>query len=268
MIDDCIIEFIQKEIDGSISPEEKERLSAYLAKNPEAQKMVQEQIHTAKLLKKIPVIKPPPSLKKRIMNSIDVNLYAVRESRKVLNFLFPSRLSKINPKLAYSFVLGLVMGILLVLAFLGDPAQKYRIDDRDFIGTIGMHEKEYFKRLDHDPIDLPHVKGDFILKRFKNYIAYEIHLNSMNEIELVLKFDPGFIRFCGFQPYNGTKIIVENGGNYIKTLNSKDVRYILFFHRESHESTRFELTLLRSGIVQYHRRLDLTSTHEENEERR
>jgi hypothetical protein len=266
MIDDYIIEFIHKEIDGSITQEEKERLRSYVAENPEAQKMVQEQIRTAKILNKIPVIEPPPSLKKRIMNSIDVNRYAVGESRTALKFLFSSRLSRINPKVAYSFVLGLVMGVLLVLVL--DTTQEYRRDPGDFIGTIGMHDKECFERLDHNPIDLPDLRGDLTLKRFNNIIAYEVNLSSMNEIELVLKFDPGFIRFHGFQPYTGTKIIVESGVNYIKTLNSEDIRYVLFFQRESHESTRFELTLLRSGIVQYERKIDLTATHGENDKRR
>lgn len=266
MIDDYSIELIHKEIDGSITPEEKERLRAYLAKNPEAQKMVQEQIHTAKLLNKIPVIKPPPSLKKHIMNSIDLNRYAVRESGTALKFLFSSRLSKINPKLAYSFVLGLVVGFLLVLAFLRDPTQKYRIDERDFIGTIGMHDREYFKRLDHDPIDLPSLKGDLILKRFKNIIAYEVNLSSIKEIELVLKFDPGLIRFHGFQPYNGTKIIVENGGDYIKTLNSEDVRYVLFFYRESSVTTQIDVTLHQKGDVKFHREIHLEPTSEKEKE--
>jgi len=268
MIDEKYIELINKEIDGIITSDEKARLHAYLERNFEAKNIYQEQIQTAKLLNRVPAIEPPPNLKKRIMNSIDLNRYTVKERKRVSESLFSNRSSKWVPKLVFTFTFGLILGILLHMAFLRDPTQKYWMSSRDFVGTIGMHEKDYFKKLDQIPIDLPDVKGELILNQMRNHLGCEVNLSPIGEFELLVEFNPAHIQFHGFKPSSKSKIVLDNGEDYIRALHSEEVQYVLFFLREAPATTQIDVTLLQKGDAKFHRKIHLESTSEKEEEQK
>jgi len=259
MMDENIIQLIHRQVDGSITAGEKIRLEAYLKQNPEARQAYLEQIETTGLLNEMPSMEIPPNMKKRIMNSIDKKRYTGTERRKGLGSI---RSSKIIPRVAFAFSVGLAVGILIHVAFLGDSELTDWSNDRDFIGTIGLHDEAHFKRLEKIPILLTDLRGAIALAQIDYSLAIEVNLNSTNDFELIIKYDSNQIEFQGFKPSTRSRVVLDNGENYIKAMHTNDVQYVLFLKRMSPSTTEIDVTLLFRGDVRLHRTLHLDDINE------
>lgn len=249
---------IQKEIDGTITPEEKERLNRRLAENPEVKKVYEVQTGISRLLDDVPPIDPPEDLKKRIMNVIDVNRYTVKASRPKITPQFSGRGAIINPKMAFVFGLGLIVGFLIHMALKLDSVNRQWIDSRDFIGTVGRYERARFNIVERTPLDLPGMRGQLTLSVLKNLIGCEVRLASEEVSEIQVNFDSTSVNFYGFEPYRAAITVLENGGDFIRIKTSEDARYVLFFQRESEVMTLIEITVFQMGRALYRRKVVLS----------
>ena len=115
---------INKEIDGIITQKEKDKLHSYLTINLEAKTFYNQLLHTCNLLNKVVKVEPSPNMKKTIMNSIDVNRYPIQKRKATFKSSSSKLFSKINPRVAYAFVSGIIIGILMSTLFLSDLTQK------------------------------------------------------------------------------------------------------------------------------------------------
>ena len=249
---------IQKEIDGTITPEEKEKLNRHLVENSDAKKVYEAQIGISKLLDDVPPVDPPEGLKKRIMNAIDMNRYSIKASSRRIKLRFSGRDAVINPKMAFVFGLGLIVGFLIHIALKLDSIDRQWIDSRDFIGTVGRYERARFNVVERTPIDLPGTRGQLTLSILKNLVGCEVWLSSEEVSEIQVNFDSACVNFYGFEPYRAAIAFLENGGNFIRIKSSEDTRYVLFFQRESEVATPIEITVLQMGRALYRRKIDLS----------
>lgn len=255
MMDKKYIELIEKEIEGTITSEEKAVLRKWMEKESEAKEIYEEQIQVSKLLSQISTIEPPPDLKKRIVNSVHLKGDAVKIRKPVLR---PS-ISKYTPRLAMAFGAGVLVGILLHIVFFTDP---YRMSSRDLTGTIGLHERGYFKTVAEMPIKGSDVKGVMIITQYRDHLGCEVNLVSTDDVELLVEFDPFHIEFQGYKPFSRSRIVIENGENYIRSLNSAEVHFVSFFSRTLPVATQIEVTLFRQGSVRFHRNIRLKEIQE------
>jgi len=262
MIDKKYIELIEKEIDGTITPEEKARLRKGLEKDAEAQKSYQEQIQVSRLLHQIPTIEPPPGLKKRIINSVNFKGDTVKIRKPAFRPSIFKKFSKHTPRLAFAFGVGLVLGIFLHMVFFTD---QYSMSKSDLMGTIGMHEKGYFNTVTEIPIKGSDVKGVMIITQYRDHLGCEVNLVSTGDVELLVEFDPFHIQFQGFKPFSQSRIVIENGENYIRSSNSAEVHFVSFFSRMLPVATQIEVTLSRKGSVKFHRKIPLEQIEENDE---
>ena len=268
MIDKKIIELIHKEIDGIITPEEKARLRKYLSQNPQAQRVYEGQVHTAELLHQIPSIDPPEDLKKRIMNTIDLNRYTA--ARTKMPSWRPSRAwsFRINPKLAFSLGLGFILGIFVFAMLLNVSTDDFRMRSKDFIGTIGLHGKNRFQQVDKAIITLPNIQGRLTLLQADDHIGLDVRLHSRELFELLVRWPADQIEFQGFQPNDKIKTTFENGDDYIKTSNATEAQHVLYLRRTTSESVFIDVTLLQRGVVQHHQRIQVKPEPSLDEESR
>jgi hypothetical protein len=249
---------IQKEIDGTITSEEKEKLNRHLAENPEAKKAYEVQTGISRLLDDVPPVDPPEDLKKRIMNVIDMNRYSEKASYREIKPRFSGRGATINPKMAFVFGLGLIVGFLIHMALKLDSVNRQWIDSKDFIGTVGRYERARFNIVERTPLDLPGMRGQITLSVLKNLIGCEVRLSSEEVSEIQVNFDSTRVNFYGFEPYRAAIAVLENGGNFIRIKTSENARYVLFFQRESEVATPIEITVFQMGRAVYRRKVDLT----------
>lgn len=245
---------MQKEIDGNISSKERTRLQEFLQKDDKTKYAYQTQIQTSRLLNSISPVDPPPNLKKRIMNSIDLDRYHIKENKRGFQFSF---IKKQIPKFVFAFVLGIIVGIILPTSFLITSTST---NPKNIIGAIGLQKKGHSKMLERLAIDLPTVKGKITLNELNGLIPCEIDLESRVETELLLKFDSDIIQFLGYTPYSGTGIVLRNEEHEIHSTHTAGVHYEIFLTKKSKTATQLNVTLLQSGSIQYDREIKIQKT--------
>ncbi|MEJ2634789.1 MAG: hypothetical protein P8184_05800, partial [Calditrichia bacterium] len=209
MIEDRYIELMHQEIDGELSEKDCQRLRKYLQSNPDAQSFYQDLRRASILLSEIPEFEPSPNLKKHIMNSVD---FKKIPSQKQFSISF-SRLRRFftspNPKLAYAFVVGIVIGFLLTSIFLGDFIQGNKIDISELYGTIGLKELENFSTLKSTPIDVSDIHGYIDVKQYRKIIVFKLALKSPRPFDAHLNYDPDFMKFTSFKPLSPSTVTLD-----------------------------------------------------------
>ncbi len=234
MIDDKILELMNREIDKANTEKESSELNEYLDKNPEAKQHFLELVKMNKVLEKIPDVDPPADMKMNIMNSIDLNKYT--QKAKQPNFSQSlAEFFTVRPKLrlATTFAVGAAFGLALF-----DASDKYigadfPLDQSHLSGTI-MIEKEMaeFVVVESKPIETKYFNGTFELKRSGTDLLVDIILNSKVPVKMTISFDNNHTVFKGFNQlaytYNGvniteTEISWEHFGNNRFLINLEDI---------------------------------------------
>ncbi len=242
---------IQKKIDSQLNQEESAKLKAIIDTDLDARKWVEDQVGTASLLEELTSIDPPDHLKKRIMNTIDTNLYTSMGKKSSTRSSWRARPVRISPRLAVAFAFGLVLGIVVPLMMNFDRHQIGSLDSSEFIGTIGLHESEHFTEIERLPVREEQVRGEMVFRTFGDIIGCEISLESENECEFNLEYTPKAYSFYGFRPADMTKIELEHNGNSIRTLNRNQVRYVIFLQKLTSRPGRIQIVLRLSGAAVY-----------------
>jgi hypothetical protein len=260
MLDQKIIEWIEKEIEGTIRPDEKHKLHSYLKENPEASAYYKDQILMADLLDNVQEVEPPPNLRDRILDAVDMSRYAAKGKRMRFRSSSYGKM-KLNPRLALAFGLGLIIGVLIPMFIKWGESQDYRLNRINFIGTVGVQGSGNFIELERTPIDEPGIEGYFSISQWEHMIACEIHLNSMEEVELLLRFSPPLVKFYGSKPHPETTSILENGNDYVKVQGVEEIRYLLFLQKKIETGTPIEITITQMGRELVNQSVLLESSH-------
>lgn len=251
MIEKKYIELINKEIDGVITENEHEKLQNYLSANPEAQKFYDELGQTSELLHNMPKLEPSPNIKTYVMNSIDLNRYSKATKPGKLKSLVSNLLVKPSPKLAYAFALGILVAILVYSALLESIISKRGMEVTDFYGTIGVDEQAGFKTIQTIPIALPEINGTITIKQHQNIVVIETDLSSQQEIEIEFDYDQSHLRFSHFNSSSRAKISFDSGENYVRSLSTGDMQFILFFTEVAAEGKPIGLKIAIAGEVRF-----------------
>lgn len=237
MIDDKILELMNREIDKANPEKESAELKKYLDKNPEAKQHFQELVKLSNMLEKIPNIDPPTDMKMNIMNSIDPNKYAGKIKQPGL-FQILTEFFLIRPKLrvATTFAIGAAFGLVLFAV-----SDMYRgtdspLNQSHLSGTI-MFEKELdeFTTIESKTIESEYISGTFELKRSGTDLLADIIINSKVPVRIALGFDNNHTVFKGFNQlaytYSGvnitdTEISWEHFGNNRFLINLEDITIV------------------------------------------
>ena len=254
MNEEKYIELINKEISGTITPRESDALHEYLQADPGARKLCDELTETSRLLSEVADVEPPEYLKKRIINSLDFSRYEAKQSRPVMEFLMKARKLRLKPRFAYTFALGVAVGLVVYSMFLTTPTGRYGPGVRDMYGTIGISEVSRFAPVERVPISLPQARGSVNLLRSDDVLRFEVSVRSPGEFEVVLEYDFAQASFGSLRPRDRGRILLETRGGYVRASGSGEEEFALSFVKETAMAVPFEFTLLVSGeMVHSHR---------------
>ena len=223
MIDQEIIELINKDIDKTISSSEKELLKSYLNNNPDANNLHYEMFETENLLDKLPNNDPPVSLKQRILNSIDYDLYVKKSKVSFVNnilSLFPGS----NRKFATSFALGLMTGFIVLAAIFYSYNWDKSFKEVGVVGTIGISESKIVESV---PINLSDISGQIILSKTSDKYFLDINVKSQNDFSLQINVNPNSINIDNFSLNKPNNLNIEKELGSIKIKGSQDSNYSL-----------------------------------------
>jgi len=254
MIEKKYVELINMEIDGANSPDDSEKLKAYLAKNPEARNLYKELIKTSRLLDKAGDIEPPANMKTNILNSLTSKRYQVTGKRNFLKGLFSNAGLKFELKHAYFFTAGLVIGMILLL-LLNDNQS---LENSQLFGTFVQNEKsEKFKTAADIKINMDGLNGTITIKYLNNILMAEIKIDSEQEISMVFEFVDKDLSFNSFKQMNNVNNNVDIDEKYLKFINNGSNQYIILFNDKTKFLTPVNLKIFSGSTVIYEKNVSL-----------
>ena len=239
MIDEKYIELINKDIDKEITQKEKDLLESYLKSNPEAQNLYDELVSSESLLDKLPDNDPSVNLKKQILNSIDKDRYSpVKKESTFSNFIHQT-LFQTKYKIAFTFTLGLLAGLLIFSLFFSNQTT----ENNNIYGTVGINS-EVIKSI---PVEASNIGGKLDIKWINNNLGLDFSLNSPEQYNLALKFNPDKTKFDNISFYGKNKIKLDSEEDMLKLSESGNHNYMLLFSLEREMTVNFNLQISRGG---------------------
>ena len=248
MIDKKYIELINKDIDKEITPKEKALLESYLNSNIEAKNLYDELRASENLLDKLPDNDPTVNLKKQILNSIDKNKYSRTKMvspfrNRILQTIFQTKY-----KIAFTFTLGLLAG-LLIYSFLFNNNQA--TGNNGIYGTIGLNS-DIIKSI---PVETSNIMGKLDIKWINNNLGLDFALNSPEQYNLALKFNPDKTKFDNISFYGKNKIKLDSEDNILKLSESGRHNYMLLFSLKAKMTVNFNLQISRAGNMLFEKEI-------------
>jgi hypothetical protein len=240
------IEFIHKEIDGIISPSEKQELDAALKENPELQQLKQELKHTSEILKQVSPLEPSPNLKKKIINAIDFSRYSPRTESmdwlsKLTGWIWTPRF-----RLAYAALAGMVIGMIISLLLIRSPFSNQPIPISELYGTIGISDKNY-KTLNEFTINLEGINGLVKLNSYRDMVWAELKLATNQPSEIHFNYTERRLSFKAWRPIDEGRLILETDKNLVKILSEKQCHCLVLFRKSTNNFYPLTLHIMQSG---------------------
>lgn len=254
MIDLKIIELINKDIDKTISSKEKKKLGQYLESNPEAKALQRELVYTEELLDQLPNNDPSENLKKRILNSIDYNRYASKKKKTFFQEYYSRIMAGPSAKIVTSFSIVIIIGMIILFSFYINSDLNNSLNDENVYGTIGLNNTESLEII---KIDIDQISGDIKINRETNIYRFIIDVNSEEQYNLHIEFDPTNISFKNDQAENNDSIIQEDGS--VIFANSKRILNELVFTSNNLSENKFSIELSKNNRKLFHREILLTN---------
>lgn len=221
-IDPNTVELINADIDGEISPAEKQQLDAALASDPEAQAMHAALSGISESLDALPDLDPPPHIKHTIMATIPAPKVQA-ERPGLLQALFAA------PAMRYAAMFA--AGSLLTLSLISsDQMSESAFNDvTGLVGTISNQVPEG-PGVRIMRIDKPEVAGRISLRNSGPLVIVDFDLVSSGPVDIVASYADQTVWFNGFAQLEspGASISAESGRITMQIDGRR--RYALFLH--------------------------------------
>ena len=242
-IDPNIVELINADIDGEISPADKDTLEALMAESPEAQTMHAELSGLSSSLDELPDLDAPPYLIHTIMAEIPKPAAQDRRGN-FLQGLFAA------PALRYAamFVAGSVLTLSLVSS---DQVSERAFNDvTGLVGTISS-EVPVGPGIQTLRIDRTDVAGHITLRSSGPLLIVDFDLVSNGPIDIVASYSDQSVWFNGFEQLEspGASIAAESGRITMKIDGKR--RYALYLHNAGDRNVSINLRFMSDGEVVY-----------------
>lgn len=242
-IDPKIVELMNADIDGEISPADKDTLEAMMAESPEAQAMHAELSGLSSSLDELPDLDAPPYLIHTIMAKIPKSESQDRPGN-FLRGLFAA------PALRYAamFAAGSVLTLSLVSS--DQVSERAFTDVTGLVGTISS-EVPVGPGIQTLQIDRTDVAGHITLRSNGPLLIVDFDLVSNGPIDIVASYADQSVWFNGFAQLEspGASISAESGRISMK-INGKR-RYALYLHNAGDRNVSINLRFISDGEVVY-----------------
>src|SRR4030043_305357 len=136
MVDKKILQWIQKAVDGALSPLERRRLEHHLNRDEEAKRYYQEMMKLSRSLENIHPLEPPEGLRERVIDNINpgsIQVKSIKPEHSKLREFFALR--NLRPALAFAAGAAVMLVIVLVMQSVTENG----ILLPGFEGAIGVH---------------------------------------------------------------------------------------------------------------------------------
>jgi len=253
MLDERILDLINKDIDGSILPAERAMLDEYRAKNPEVGKMEQELRGVAAALGTVRPVEAPVTLKTRIMQSIGPEPRREPLLRRGVAAVTDFFRAPSGVRVAYAFSFGIVAGIALFAAFANwrNPGS---LEPADLTGTLIMGSSD--NTVESGPvvsISGDRVNGAIATQFTKNIAILTVRVSSADNLRAEFTYDPTHLAVRAVQRGSGARADFSVTGNSVEVQSTGADGYTLYFDRKNAISSPVRVTLFSAGTQVFSR---------------
>jgi len=229
MDEKSVADLIQRDLDGTLSPEEKLRLEREIATNPQIRRMHTELRAVKDALSQIADVNPPPTLKPSILREIQRRRAPVRTPQSILaRLLEPFRL---KPAIRYAVAVagGIMVGII-GFAVLSTLPSSSSLDNNDIIGTLSLGGS--LKEVTPGPqLDIAGegIQGAVRTESTKDFRVIHCELTADHPSEVTITFDPSKSSVVAAKNdlTRGTSILARDGE--VRLAGDRGIRSTVLF---------------------------------------
>jgi hypothetical protein len=255
MIDRRTIALINGEVDGVNTPGESEILRQTLARNAEAQKLLEDLRKLERNFSSISPVEPPASLKKGIMRSIEERrgpAKAHTRTFRLLDVLFPA---SPLPRLGFAFGGGVLAGIVLVILYFTVVSHP-PIDSRDASGTLLGASSESLQMADDEAVTHDGVQGRVVTEYSSTLSVLRVDLTMPADATARFLFSPDGARLKGVVLGEGFSGSLTQS-NSVLEMGHGGGAFRAFFVPGASSTEQVQLQIVSSGKVVYERSFPL-----------
>jgi len=226
------IQLIHKDLDGLLTPSERQELDTALQADPELQKFSEKLLRMSEQLKQVPLLEPPPSLKQKIVESIDFNRYRAKKTKPALFSRFAQWYAEPRFRLVYGLAAGIIIGILTSLLLFPGLITQPPLQITDLYGTIGIHESDLNVIREYS-VDRNSFQGAFKVKTYWNIVGCEISFQTNADTEIQLEYNQALLEFRGITTLESIKTDLKTTPNLITLSASQSGNFLILFEKLS-----------------------------------
>lgn len=251
MIDPQYIELIHREVDGVNSPAEQQTLYEYLQAHPEAQRLLDDLRVMTSALEEIEEVDPPPALKARILNLLDIG---AQKSSEPAGGWF-GRLAETwgSRRYAYVFSAGVAVGAIVFLITLGIPVAKE--DSARLTGTIISGKTTDFVPGDALHASSPEADVRIETKHAGEIVVADLSVQSREPVDVLFTVDGIDMCFTAFKQSEGAtgQLTVNENTSRLTTVGNQ--HYLVFFTDRSASGRPLHVRVEKNGRSLYEKTL-------------
>jgi len=258
MIDDRILELINKDIDGTILPAEREMLEEYRQRNPDIDPLAEELRHMVADLDGIRPVDPPPTLRPGVLRALLPTEHAqaqvVRRTSPIREFA--ARFGRLQ--LVYAFSGGAVLGALAVVLLMktGTPAT---VRPEDAAGSViaGLPAGALLEQGAVVPISAPGVQGTISTQYFQSIVLFTVKISSNDRLRASYAFDPASTAVRAFQRGSTADNSLGVHGGVLEVQSPGTDAYTVYFDRKSGAPAPIRFTLYSADTQLFDKTLQI-----------
>jgi hypothetical protein len=255
MIDKKYIRLMNLALDKAISPEENRDLEEFLARNPEARAYAKELGAAWAVLCHTREVVVMPDLKKEVLESLRSGEFRPETSRRkeTVSISTPSY-HHLRLRYVFFFACGLVLGVMLFFLFKSQGGTS-SFDSQSLLGTLVSSKS--LNVAERITIEEKSVRGEVVLKTTNDMALAEIRLETSQEVELALSFDPGTLTVNTFQREEGDAGRVQIEADRLTIISSGNHEVWVGFKTKSTEPSPLKFQIRSSGTILYEKEIQV-----------
>ncbi len=247
MIDERILELINKDIDGVPLPAERTILEEYRSKSPELADVERELRAVARALDVVHPAEAPATLKSRVMRSIAPTARRESTARSILAPVIEFFRGTSGVRLAYAFSIGILAGITLFALYDG-VRHPGSVEPSDVTGTmiIGSSGGQV------QPGPAVSITGDrvngSITTQFTQQIAIvTVRITSPEAVRAEFTYNPAQLAVRAVQRGADSRTDLAVSGSTVEVRSAGVDGYTLYFDRKAQGQSPVRVALYSAG---------------------
>ena len=260
MINDRVMELMNREVDGENSPAESAELKAVLETSEEARTYYDDLVELGRRFGEAREVEPPVTLRSEILAATSRRPTAAHHravARRVRRrSLIPQGLSDLfTPRLAYAFAAGVTAGVLIFGLIAGVGTHSDALDPDMLRGTIAPWEPpDEIDAGECLEFDVPSGWGSGCISYSSSNIWAELHLDTDNEMEVVFLHE-GDVHFDRLRAVEAGdhSVSVSDGRAALTHTGLGD--YVIFFEDEDASLSPLIVEVYEAGELRYEKQV-------------